>query len=168
MVIDCGFLSTGPIESALIMVKNWIAVACADHVQRGRIGGFMQVCHGKAGPLRRIKPDDRIVYYYHTQEFGAKIKLQAFTAIGIVKAGEPYAFDMGGGFCPFRRDVAFFEAFVAPIKPMLDRLEFSANQRNWGYQFRFGLFEISTHDMDVIKMAMGVRPMSHNRAGCER
>ena len=144
MVIDCGFLSTGPIESALIMVKNWIAVACADHVQRGRIGGFMQVCHGKAGPLRRIKPDDRIVYYSPTQEFGAKIKLQAFTAIGIVKAGEPYAFDM------------------------LDRLEFSANQRNWGYQFRFGLFEISTHDMDVIKMAMGVRPMSHNRAGCER
>ena len=27
--------------------------------------------------------------------------------------------------------------------------------RNWGYQFRFGLFSISDHDMNVIAPAMG-------------
>jgi hypothetical protein len=33
--------------------RNWIAVASAEHAQRGRSEGFMQVCHGKAAPLRR-------------------------------------------------------------------------------------------------------------------
>ena len=50
---------------------------------------------------------------------------------------------MGGGFCPFRRDVAWLPAHAAPIQPLLDRLEFTTGVRNWGYQFRFGLFAIS-------------------------
>lgn len=34
-------------------MKSWIAVASAEHVRSGRSQGFMQVCHGKAAPLRR-------------------------------------------------------------------------------------------------------------------
>lgn len=64
------------------MSNNWIAVASAEHVRIGRAGGFMQVCHGKATPLRRVKPGDYVVYYSPTVEFGSKKKLQAFTAIG--------------------------------------------------------------------------------------
>ena len=45
------------------MQNYWIGVASADHVARGRADGFMQVCHGKAAPLRRIKPGDGVVYY---------------------------------------------------------------------------------------------------------
>lgn len=115
----------------------------------------MQVCHGKAGPLRRVKPGDRVVYYSPTREFGGKTKLQAFTAIGIVKAGEPYPFDMGGGFRPFRRDVAWSNGNESPIQPMLDVLEFSTGNRNWGYQLRFGIFQISDHDINVIAAEMG-------------
>lgn len=115
----------------------------------------MQVCHGKAGPLRRVKPGDRVAYYSPTLEFGRKNKLQAFTAIGIAKAGEPYRFDMGGGFCPFRRDVSWINANESPIQPILDVLEFSAGNRNWGYQLRFGLFQISDHDIKVIAAEMG-------------
>ncbi len=138
------------------MSNNWIAVASAEHVRRGRAGGFMQVCHGKAAPLRRVKPGDRIAYYSPTIEFGGKSKLQAFTAIGIVPPGEPYQFDMGGGFCPFRRDVSWSEANESPIQPILDVLEFSAGNRNWGYQLRFGIFQISDHDIQVIASEMGV------------
>jgi hypothetical protein len=29
-------------------------------------------------------------------------------------------------------------------------------KRNWGFQLRFGLFEISEHDMAMIAAAMGV------------
>jgi hypothetical protein len=36
--------------------KYWIAVGSAEHVRRGRSEGFMQVNHGKAAPLKRIKP----------------------------------------------------------------------------------------------------------------
>jgi hypothetical protein len=34
-------------------------------------------------------------------------------------------------------------------------MEFSAGKQNWGYQFRFGIFIISDHDMNVIAAAMG-------------
>jgi len=45
------------------MTQYWIGVASAEHVRRGRAGGFMQLGHGKQAPLRRVKPGDRIVYY---------------------------------------------------------------------------------------------------------
>ncbi len=74
---------------------NWIAVASAEHVSLGRAQGFMQVCHGKSAPLRRVAPDSRVVYYSPTGHFGGKDKLQSFTAIGVVTASEPYQFDIG-------------------------------------------------------------------------
>ncbi len=83
-----------------------------------------------------------------------KEKLQAFTAIGIAKDKEPYQFDMGEGFCPFRRDVKWLKAHDASILPLLDKLDFSAGKRNWGYQFRFGLFSVSDHHLQIIAAAM--------------
>jgi hypothetical protein len=89
------------------MTAYWIAVASAEHVRRGRDEGFMQVSHGKAAPLKRIKPGDRVVYYSPAVTFGGKDGLQSFTAIGKVKDREPYVFDMGKGSKPFRRDVTW-------------------------------------------------------------
>jgi len=139
------------------MTENWIAVASAEHVRHGLEAGFMQVSHGKAAPLRRIAAGDRVAYYSPTERFRGKERLQAFTAIGVAKGGDPYRCDMGGGFRPFRRDVIWLEADEAPIQPMLEALEFAAGRRNWGYQLRFGLFAISAHDMLVIADAMQAR-----------
>ena len=133
---------------------NWVAVASAEHVRFGRREGFMQVCHGKAGPLRRIAAGDRVVYYSPTVTFGGKDKLQAFTAMGIVDDREPYQADMGNGFIPFRRDVRWLDGEETPIKTMLDALEFTSGKSNWGYQLRFGLFSISAVDMHRIAAAM--------------
>ena len=135
-------------------MKNWIAVASAKHVRNGRAQGFMQVCHGKASPLRRLQPNDWVAYYSPTVTFRGQDKLQSFTAIGQVKEGEPYQVDMSNGFCPFRRDVRWFESEEAAIMPLLDELDFTKNKKNWGYQFRFGLLEISEHDMQQISIAM--------------
>lgn len=135
-------------------LKYWIAVASAEHVHRGQAGGFMQVCHGKGGPLRRMRPGDRVVYYAPTEQFQGTDKLRSFVAIGTVEEREPYQTDMGGCFQPFRRDVAWLDSRPAPIAPLLQHLDFSANNRNWGYQLRFGLFEISEHDMQAIAVAM--------------
>ncbi|MBP2227651.1 hypothetical protein J2847_000933 [Azospirillum agricola] len=135
-------------------VRNWIAVASAEHVRLGRAAGFMQVCHGKAAPLRRLGPGDRVAYYSPSEVYRGKDKLQIFTAIGLVREGTPYQFDMGGGFVPFRRDVDWLKAREAPIRPLLDRLDFTGGTRNWGYQLRFGLFEVSDHDMRCIARTM--------------
>ncbi|WP_119152970.1 EVE domain-containing protein [Caldimonas tepidiphila] len=136
------------------MSRGWIAVACAEHVRLGREGGFMQVCHGKAAPLRRLRPGDRVAYYSPTERFGGGERLQAFTALGVVSEGEPYLFDMGGGFRPFRRDVGWLPSHAAPIRPLLAELEWTAGQPNWGARLRYGLFPVSGHDMERIAQAM--------------
>ena len=136
------------------MSRHWVAVASAEHVRIGRSKGFMQVCHGKAAPLKRIRPGDHVVYYSPTSVFRGQDKLQSFTAIGVVDGGSPYQADMGGGFSPFRRNVNWCAAREAPIKPLVGRLAFTARP-NWGFQLRFGLFEISGHDIEMIAAAMG-------------
>lgn len=139
------------------MSAFWVAVASAEHVRIGRKDGFMQVNHGKAAPLRRIKPGDGIAYYSPSTVLGEKDGLQSFTAIGTVRQGEVYEGVMGGGFTPTRRDVHWREAMEAPIKPLLAKLDFTAGKPNWGYQLRFGLFEISEDDFQLIGEAMGAR-----------
>ena len=148
------------IFQAAELPSNWIAVASADHARRGRDActdlknGFMQVCHGKRAPLVRVQPGDRVAYYAPTLTMGSKDKLQSFISIGMVQPAEPYSFDMGGGFVPFRRDVKYVIAMEAPIAPLLDDFEFVENRQRWGYKFRFGLFKISDHDMRLIANAM--------------
>ena len=144
--------------------RNWIAVASADHARRGRdeghderAPGFMQVCHGKQGPIRRVQPGDRVAYYAPTIAMGGQEKCQRFVSLGRVQAGEPYAFDMGG-FVPWRRNVLYWSAQEASILPLLDAFEFVEDRARWGYKFRFGLFQISDHDMALIAKAMSVSP----------
>ncbi len=137
--------------------KNWIAVASAEHARRGceEPGhGFMQVCHGKCAPLKRVQPGDRVAYYAPAVTMGGKDRLQSFVSIGIVQPGVPYAFDMGGGFLPFRRDVIYVPAKEAPIAPLLDSFEFVEDRARWGYKFRFGLFLVTDADMRLIANAM--------------
>jgi EVE domain len=137
------------------MQKFWIGVAAANHIARGKAGGFMQVNHGKEAPLKRLQPGDVIAYYSPVLEFGGDDTLMSFTAIGVVKDRPPYQGDMGGGFTPFRRDVEWSESHNAGIRPLLDRLSFTRGQKSWGYKFRFGLFDIPREDMEIIAKAMG-------------
>lgn len=137
-------------------MNHWIAVASAEHVRRGRTGGFMQVCHGKAAPLRRLRPGDGIVYYSPTEVFRGKDPLKAFTAIGSLEGAEPYQVAMAPDFRPFRRDVAWWPGKEAPIRPLLPILSFSAGNPGWGYQLRLGLFRITAADFSAIAAAMGL------------
>jgi hypothetical protein len=134
--------------------NSWIAVASAEHVRIGRAQGFMRVCHGKAAPLRRLAPGDHVAYYSPTEAFGGKDRLQAFTAIGVVAPGLPYQAEMRGGVCVFRRDVRWSEAIETPVRPLLGSLSFARDNRSWGYQLRFGLFQIEDEDMRIIASAM--------------
>ena len=133
----------------------WIAACAADaHVRIGRAGGFMQVNHGKGPPLRRISPGDRVIYYSPTETYPGKDKVQAFTALGIVRPGDPYQAEMSACFHPWRRDVDWFDIKETPIRPLLGSLAFTRDTPNWGYQLRFGLFGIENEDADRIFAAM--------------
>lgn len=132
----------------------WIAVASANHAERGVAGGYMQVCHGKVAPLRRLAQGDVVIYYAPGEEKGGGTPCQSFVSIGTVCNAAPYPFDMGGGFVPHRRDVAYWPAQRAAIRPLLEQLAFTRGKRNWGYAFRFGLLEISAEDGMTIAAAM--------------
>ena len=139
--------------------RNWIAVASAEHARLGRDHrpvGYMQVGHGKGAPLKRLRPGDRVAYYSPAQVYGGSDKLQSFVSVGVVADREPYTFDMGGGFVPWRRDVQYVAAREAPIAPLLDDLDFIEDRARWGYKFRFGLFEIGDADLQRIAHAMAV------------
>ena len=138
-------------------MNHWLAIASAAHVRIGRAQSFMQVNHGKAAPLKRIKPGDGVVYYSPTTVYGEPDGLKRFTAIGIVREGEPYQGFMGEGFQPSRRDVSWLEGHETPIAPLLDRLDLTAGKSNWGYQLRFGLLALSARDFGLIWEATGVR-----------
>jgi EVE domain len=146
------------------MNRYWIAVASAQHVSRGRAGGFMQVCHGKGAPLRRLRAGDGIVYYSPTVSFKGADRLQAFTSLGFVRDEHIHQVDMGDGFRPFRRDVSYVDASEASILPLLDKLELTRNKRNWGYSFRLGLVEITARDFATISAAMTAADPGSNRA----
>jgi len=143
------------------VTRYWIGVAAADHIARGVAGGFMQLNHGKLAPLKRVSPGDVVAYYSPVKAYGGGNKLQAFTAIGIVKDAEPYQGEMGS-FKAYRRDVDWREFKPAPIQPLLQKLSFTKDQKSWGYKFRFGFFEVEEADMDFIAEAMGSKSL-HGR-----
>ncbi len=142
--------------------KFWIAVASANHVAIGRAQGFCQVNYGKAAPLRRMLPGDRVIYYAPTRTFGGKDRLQAFVAHGTVADREIYQGVMGEGFTPYRRDVIWDDAQEAAIAPLLPLLSFTAGRANWGQPFRWGLFEIPEPDARLIAQAMGLGSSAEN------
>lgn len=132
----------------------WVIVASADHVARGVAGGFVQACHGKDAPLRRIRPGETVIAYSPSSVFGQPSPLRAFTAIGAMQGRPPYRVQMTEDFMPFRRDVEWYASQPAPILPLLDRLELTKGKRNWGHAFRFGILSISGEDAASIAAAM--------------
>jgi hypothetical protein len=134
--------------------RYWIGVASKDHVLKGVKGGFCQLCHGKSNPLKRLNPEDWILYYSPRDRMGGGEVVQSFTAMGRILEGEPYLFDMGNSFVPYRRDVQFLNVQETPIRPLLDHLSFIKNKQSWGYVFRFGLIEIPKSDFEVVAEAM--------------
>ena len=134
----------------------WVAVASREHVKRGVAEGIAQVCHGKPGPLKLMKPDDWLVYYSPTEQFGEKMPCRKFTAIGRVKPREPYQHIMSPDFIPWRRDIAFLSSQEAPIEPLIDQLTFIQNKQHWGFPFRRGHFSISLSDFRLIASSMEI------------
>jgi len=131
----------------------WLVVACADHVARGQAEGFVQACHGKAAPLRRMAPGDWVICYSPSQAFRGQDGLRSFTALGRITEGEPYLADMGNGFVPWRRNVNWMEGTAQPLKALADQLELTQSP-SWGWRLRQGHLPLSEADAACVRSAM--------------
>jgi hypothetical protein len=134
--------------------RFWIGVVSRAHVRIGVEGGFAQVNHGKKAPLQRMRAGDGLVIYSPKTDYPDGAPLQAFTAIGVVRTGEVYQADMGGGFLPFRVDVDWLPCDEAPIRPLLEQLSCIRDPAHWGAAFRFGHLEIPEADFRLLAAAM--------------
>ena len=135
--------------------RYWIGVVSREHVAAAVAKGFVQLNHGKAGPLERMRPGDGFAFYSPRESYPAGAPLQAFTAIGRIDDGPIYEAGVIDGEPAFRRRVAYFEAAPAPIKPLVDRLSFIRSKKHWGAAFRFGLVQVPREDFAAIARAMG-------------
>ena len=122
------------------MAKFWIGVVSKEHVLRGVEGGFCQVCHGKKGPLNRMKKGDYLLYYSPKYQLNSQEKLQAFTAVGKIIDDTAYQVEMFEGFFPFRRDVSYYQ----PIRDcLIEQVRLHPEWHQSASQLRYGHFEIS-------------------------
>src|ERR1700722_7926464 len=135
-------------------MTNWINAVSRDHVERAVRGRFTQANHGKPNMLRKMSRGDWIVFYSPKTGYPDGAPLQAFTAIGQVADDEPYQAENLPDLAPWRRSVDFLECAETPIRPLIQELEFIEDKSRWGYKFRFGVFKIGDHDLEVIRSAM--------------
>ncbi|MEJ7558610.1 MAG: EVE domain-containing protein [Pedobacter sp.] len=137
-----------------ISKKYWIIVASKDHVKKGITEGIAQACHGKSSPLKRMRKGDFVVYYSGKKTMGKADKCQEFTAVGKVLDDDIYQFQVSEDFCSSRRNIEFFQCEDASILPLINNLEFIQSKKSWGYPFKFGFFEITEHDFNLISTQM--------------
>lgn len=135
-------------------IRYWVAAVSREHTMRGVAGSFMQVCHGKQAPLKRMKKGDYLLVYSSKITMEGNEKCQAFTAIGKVMDDDVYQFQMTENFKPFRRNIDFMQCQESSIIPLINDLEFIPNKKSWGYPFRFGFLEINEKDFNLISSKM--------------
>lgn len=134
--------------------RFWIGDVSASHVKCGELGGFAQLCHGKSVPLHKMRADDWLIYYSPRTEMTKGAPLQAFTAIGEVDDDKVYEYQMSESFVPIRRKIRYISCREVQIRDLLEQLSFTRGNRNWGYSFRYGHFEIGREDFLTIASAM--------------
>ena len=115
-------------------MSNWVNTVSRDHVERGVAGGFTQANHGKPHMLRKMASGDWIVFYSPKTAYQGGEPLQAFTAIGRVADDEPYQVQMSADFHPWRRNVNFVACTAAPIRPLIEQLDFIEDTSRLGIQ----------------------------------
>lgn len=138
-------------------MKCWVAVVSKEHALRGIAGGFMQACHGKAAPLKRMKAGDGFMFYCPAMTMGGAEKVHKFLGFGKVEEREPYLFEMSANFHPFRRDIDFIpgsenieSAIIADLKNLTIRSKLC-----------FGFLDLPPADFALISESMGLE--NHRR-----
>ena len=110
---------------------------------------MIQACHGKLAPMKRLQSGDKVSDSIASKQFwGSNV------SISIVTEDESYQYEMFPGFCPFRRNV-IYDSCVREVNiyDLMSQLSFTQS-KSWGMYLRYGFFEISIDDYQIIESAM--------------
>ncbi|WP_246786285.1 EVE domain-containing protein [Bartonella taylorii] len=92
---------------------------------------LLQVCHGKAGPLRKTSKGDEAFIYCPRNEIGTGQVLQTIEFQCIFKDDHIYQMEQAPNFVPFRKDVIFNKQAQSIILKEIQGLDFLTNP-HWG------------------------------------
>ncbi|MBT0723618.1 EVE domain-containing protein [Rosenbergiella sp. S61] len=134
-------------------MKHWIAVISRAHARIAADFEFLQVCHGKAGPLRQTRAGDEVFIYCPRSEINAGEILKTVEFQCVFNNDDVYQVEQFPGFKPFRKDVTFNRKFQPVVLKEVIGLELTANP-HWGMLARRGFFEISEHDAELLRLGM--------------
>jgi hypothetical protein len=136
-------------------MNYWINTVTSDLVKVAYQGGFTQAGRGKRPELKKLAKGDLIAFYSPRTESWGGDPLQAFTAVGQIIDEKPYQITIDQDTHRWRRQVDFFDFHVAPIRPIIDDLDFIKDKIHWGGPFHHGLFQIKKDDFERIAEEMG-------------
>jgi len=127
------------------MKKHWLAVVSLEHAQVAFKSGFLQVCHGRAEPLRRAAVDDDVFVYCPKTAMENGKSLMSVHFRGRFASERLYNVEMFPGFAPWRRDVAFDASFKPIDIRRIAGLRLTA-EPSWGLALRRGFIELRADD----------------------
>nr|WGD71179.1 EVE domain-containing protein [Bacillus subtilis] len=110
----------------------------------------------KKAPLAKMKEGDWLIYYSPRDAYPDGKLPRSFTAIGKVKSGNIYPYQMAPNFIPYRLDIDYYPCHKIGFYDIKSKLEFVQETKHLGFLFRRGHFEISKNDFLTIAQAMGV------------
>ena len=141
-------------------MKHWIAVISRDHAMIAVRSGFLQVCHGKAAPLRKTSAGDEVFIYCPRTGMGEGAVLRRVEYRCVVESDAVYQVAQAPDFKPFRKDARFDAEFRGIPIGDVPGMELTAN-RHWGMLARRGFFEFGANDAALLRRAgagPGARP----------
>lgn len=134
-------------------MKHWMAVISRAHARIAADAGFLQVCHGKAGPLRQTRAGDEVFIYCPRSEMKAGEILKTVEFHCVFNSDEVYQVEQFPGFSPYRKDVTFNRQLQPVVLKAVEGLALTANT-HWGMLARRGFFEIDVQDALLLRTAM--------------
>jgi hypothetical protein len=134
----------------------WLLSVSRDHVISARSLGIVQACHGRSGPVQRMKPGDGIVFYSARHQIKGKDLCQRFTGIATIQDGGAYQEIASESFRPWRRHAKFEEpAKEVDLRTVLPKLACLHNGAvGWGQALRRGVIKIGESDWQILREAM--------------
>jgi len=131
-------------------MKHWIAVISLEHAEIASRMGFLQVCHGKMGPLKRTSAGDEFFIYCPRTKMGAGSVIKRVAFRGHFNDNRIYQVEQFPGFHPHRKDVTF-DADFQPVDILSVANPELTSTPHWGIFARRGFFEISNHDATLLR-----------------
>ena len=114
--------------------------------------GFLQVCHGKAAPLRKTSAGDEVFIYCPRTGMGEGAVLKRVEYRCVIENDTAYQVEQEPGFMPFRKDVRFDTEFQGIPIGDVRGMELTADP-HWGMLARRGFFELGAHDAALLRRA---------------